>query len=159
MKYLFLIIALFFLAVVSYGQTGVTTWNTSEQNGTYVVKMVLSSQQAGDSTTAVTSNPYSIPDYNAYIYSNPPTFHIKTTGTYGAPTCRIRILGYFNNGGYAFDTLRIAGTQSQTDTVGVLSQNGFVAPAYQIEVTNTGKAITTGLIEIVYTKPRHFILK
>lgn len=168
MKRIFLILgaALLFLGVIQ-AQTGVANWNvTNEQNssaGTATVQMILSTQTT-DSTTKITSNAFSFPDYQFLDYTaHPITFCVKTTSTYTGtpPRCLITLNGVFGDTySLVLDTIRNnAVNQSVTDTTGILTLTaypGVRAPAYTISITNSGNAIATGYIQLIYTKERQY---
>jgi len=163
MNRIFLILVLIFAFVWSTpAQTGVSNWNLSDQNGTYVVSLTLAAQTT-DSTTLITSKQFSIPSYNGTdFYTYPVTFLVKTTGTYGAPSCLIRLNGvYGGTHTVVLDSLRDSTiNQGVVDTVGQLTLNGYRAPAYTITVANgLYKLAAGGLIQLVFTKPRTYEIK
>jgi len=117
----------------------------------------------GDSTTTLFQY-FTLP--NDYPYADmtihPCTFALKTKGTYGAPTTLILIRAYYNGmqDSVNFDTLRVsAAGQSQTDTSGVIQFTNYFknkrAERYAIAVTNTGKAIASGFVELVFEKQQY----
>jgi hypothetical protein len=157
MKKVFLFVAI--LAGFISAQTGVAAWNKNDANGTYSVKVTLSTQTT-DSTTAITTLPFTIPDYNYYFASGVGSYAIKTVGTYSAPNCSIRLQGLYNGTAVAIDTLRAAGApQSQVDTIGAFSAFGKTAGSYRIYLINTGGAIASGYVELIFTKPQAYIKK
>jgi hypothetical protein len=163
--FLVLIATLLFLGMVE-AQTGVSAWNTNDANGTYKVDLFLKTQTT-DSTTKITSNAFSLPSYSYRDFTSYPiTFCVKTTSTYTGtpPKCLITLNGVFGDTySLVLDTLRNNTTnQSITDTVGILTLTaypGVRAPAYTISVTNSGNAIATGFIELIFTKERHYEIK
>lgn len=166
MKRSFSIVMLVFLFIgMAYAQlpTGVSNWNVSDQNGTVVVTLTLKTQTT-DSTTAITSPPFALESYNyTDFFAHPGTFLVKTTSTYTGtpPKCLITLNGvYGGTHSVVIDSLRNNTTnQSVTDTTGVLTLNNLRAPAYTITVTNSGNALATGFIQIVFTKLRTYLLK
>lgn len=165
MKNVFLILVLIFAFIWNApAQTGVSSWNVSDQNGTCVVTMILSAQTT-DSTTAITSKQFSLPSYNGVdLYTYPATFLVKTVSTYTGtpPKCLITLNGvYGGTHSVVLDSLRNNTTnQSVTDTTGVLTLNGKRAPAYTITLTNSGNKLAAGaIIQLVFVKPRTYEIK
>ena len=157
-RLVFLLMVLLFTVAVKPQQV------VNDQNGQYTVLFTLPSQTAsGDSTDALTQT-FTLPNDYAYadMTIHPCIFALKTVGTYGAPKCLIVIRGYYNGmaDSVNFDTLRISATnQSQTDTSGVIQFTNYSknkrAEKYAIAVTNTGKAIASGFVELVFEKQQY----
>jgi hypothetical protein len=155
MKRLILIFSILLMGM-TFSQTKV-----NDQNGLYKVTYTIPAQTT-DSTTTLVSSSFSLPnDYsNTDFTVHSPTVAMKTTGTYGAPNCLIVLKGFFNGGAdsYNMDTLRATGApQTQNDTAGIFGTytHNIRASQYQITVTNSGKAISGGFVELYFTKAQY----
>lgn len=150
-KHLFSIIISLFLVASAFAQTGITNYNHDNQNGLYVVRVEYDAQTT-DSTSTITTKQFALPQYTDF--SNfPATFLLKFTGTTGTPNSLVTLNGVYGSHSVEIDTLRAhAAAQGQVDSTGTLNLNGLVAPAYTISFTNTGNALATGFVEIVFRR-------
>lgn len=98
-----------------------------------------------DSAATLTTNQFSLDDFDGGISAtNPATFYFDNA-TDGAPATALNIeiivYGVYNGSSYTFpiDTvIKHAANQGVDDSLGVLTFNKWSAPAYYITLNNTG---------------------
>lgn len=157
-KLLSLVVFIVFLALPSIKAqtfpTGTSNFNQKDLNGTYVVKWTLKGSTT-DSTTVYTSPQFSIPAYNAYVASYPANFLVKIVPNYGAKGHDLlTVLAVRGAETQVIDSLRSGATNlTASDTTGFLTFNGNFGTTYELQYTNSGNSLTSGYIEVVFTRP------
>lgn len=154
MKRLFAIVVL--LAAFTFGQSAsnaISSFKTYDNGAAFVVECSYTL----DSLAGMASEVFKLPA-GGYNFSStagvPITFKKKNVSTYGTnPYMSIYLQGVWSTSTdtMSIDTVCNQG-QLETDTLGILTTNGWTPPAYKLYFRNLVGDINTGKITLIFPK-------